>query len=284
VVGVTWRIAIVHTTLHRYAQRVHSSYNEARIVPLTLEHQLCLEARVEIDPGARPYQYWDYWGTVVNAFDLHTPHAELMVRGRSVVETATPSVPRAGLSWARLAESAVCDRFSELLTPTAYVPSVDDELLEVTESLRSQPTPGEAAWAASAWVRDRLVYEPGVTDVDTSAAGALAKGRGVCQDFAHLTLALLRTLGIPARYISGYLHPNPDGVVGQTVQGQGHAWVEWWTGDWVAWDPTHGVPVGERHVVVGRGRDYADVPPLKGIYEGSPAVAHDVTVELTRTG
>jgi transglutaminase-like putative cysteine protease len=119
--------------------------------------------------------------------------------------------------------------------------------------------------------------------VTTPADGALKSGKGVCQDFAHLALGLLRSLGIPSRYVSGYLHPREDAPIGETVEGQGHAWVEWWCGTWVAWDPAHGIPAGHRHIAVGRGRDYADVPPLKGIYQGAPSVAHEVTVEITRT-
>jgi transglutaminase-like putative cysteine protease len=89
-------------------------------------------------------------------------------------------------------------------------------------------------------------------------------------------------VGIPARYVSGYLYPNADGAVGDTVAGQSHAWVEWWCGDWVAFDPTNGGPAGLRHVTVARGRDYADVTPLKGVYHGAPSTGLGVTVEITR--
>jgi transglutaminase-like putative cysteine protease len=133
------------------------------------------------------------------------------------------------------------------------------------------------------WVRGRLRYEQGATTVSSSAADALAEGRGVCQDFAHLALALLRSAGIPARYVSGYLYPNEDGGAGE-VQGQSHAWIEAWVGDWAPFDPTSGTTPGERHVVVARGRDYADVAPLKGIYHGGPSDALHVVVALTRLG
>jgi transglutaminase-like putative cysteine protease len=118
--------------------------------------------------------------------------------------------------------------------------------------------------------------------VQTSAQEAWDQGQGVCQDIAHLTVALLRENGLPARYVSGYLHPSPRAGIGQAVAGQSHAWVEYWAGDWVAADPTNQASVGEGHVVVARGRDYGDVPPLKGIYHGAPSVSMDVTVEVTR--
>jgi transglutaminase-like putative cysteine protease len=123
---------------------------------------------------------------------------------------------------------------------------------------------------------------PGATGVRTDAQEAWDKGQGVCQDMAHVTVALLRATGLPARYVSGYLHPDTKAKPGSTAVGQSHAWVEYWAGSWTALDPTSGAPVGERHVVVARGRDYADVPPLKGIYHGPPESAMTVTVEVTR--
>lgn len=104
----------------------------------------------------------------------------------------------------------------------------------------------------------------------------------MCQDFVQLAIALLRTMGIPARYASGYLHPQADAQIGDTVHGESHAWCEAWTGDWRPFDPTNAVAIGERHVLVARGRDYRDVPPLKGIVSGAPSTTPAVSVELTR--
>ncbi len=98
----------------------------------------------------------------------------------------------------------------------------------------------------------------------------------------HLSLAVLRAMGIPARYDSGYFHPDASGAIGVKVLGESHAWIETWTGEWRGYDPTNLLPVGERHAVVARGRDYADVAPLRGIYNGPPGSSSEVTVELTR--
>ena len=155
-------------------------------------------------------------------------------------------------------------------------------LAEAARERTQGADPLETASAIAAWVRERVEYMPGATGVQTSAQEARDQGQGVCQDIAHLTVALLRETGLPARYVSGYLHPRPKAGLGQAVAGQSHAWVEYWAGDWVAADPTNQASVGEGHVVVARGRDYADVPPLKGIYHGAPSVAMDVTVEVTR--
>jgi transglutaminase-like putative cysteine protease len=123
----------------------------------------------------------------------------------------------------------------------------------------------------------------GVTGVRTSAQEAWQDGRGVCQDFAHIALGALRALGVPARYVSGYLHPDPAAPVGRTVTGQSHAWVEWWAGDWYGFDPTNGKVAGLDHVVVATGRDYGDVSPFRGVISGGAGSRMDVRVELTRT-
>ncbi len=278
---MSWRISVVHSTEHRYAEEVRASYNEARVTPLNLPSQTCLDARVEIEPAVRQFQYVDYWGTVVTSFDTQLPHASLTVTGRSTVETHLSAPPQQAMTWAGLSDSKVLDAFAEYLVPTSYVPPLPRAVAELREAIPSRPV--DAAHLACEWVRDQLRYQPGVTDVMTSATEALEHGHGVCQDFTHLALGVLRGMGIPARYVSGYLHPNADAGIGDTIEGQSHAWVEWWCGDWVAWDPTHGVPAGERHVVIGRGRDYADLPPLKGIFQGPPAIEHEVRVAITRT-
>jgi len=280
---MSWRIAVRHRTGYRYAGPVQASYNEARLTPPSLDGQRTLQTALDITPAVRPLRYLDYWGTTVDAFDIHVPHTELVVLATSTVETASPRPVPVGAGWPDLADAAVQNRFAELLAASPYVPA-EPELAEVGRSLRAGSTPMQAGLRAAAWTHETLRYQRGATHVHTSSAEARAAGKGVCQDFAHVTLALLRAIGLPARYVSGYLHPTVEAEVGETTAGESHAWVEFWAGDWVAVDPTSLADVGSRHVLLARGRDYADVRPLSGIYSGPAAKHFAVTVEVTRLG
>ncbi len=276
-----WRIRVVHTTGYAYQSPVTASYNEARLTPRSNSRQNVVLNRVETIPATRSYRYIDYWGTAVTAFDLHAPHTDLTVTSSSVVETEPqgPSVTDAG--WGDLHSEAVLDRFDELLRPTQHTPS-SKRVSSVAKKIAKDRRPGEAVAAAAEWVRGALKYLPGTTSVHSSGLDALNSGKGVCQDFVHLSLMLLRGMGIPGRYVSGYLHPDEDAVVGDTVDGRSHAWIEAWTGDWWSFDPTNDCEISEQYISVGAGRDYTDVAPLKGIYSGEGATDLDVIVEVTR--
>lgn len=278
---MTWRVRVRHTTGYRYDSEVTASYNEARLVPQTGLTQLTLESTVETVPKARQQRYWDYWGTQVTSFDLHTPHTELEVTAMSVVETADATAPPVECTWELLRSDAVRDEHVELLAPSPRAVA-DRTLLAVVAEVAGL-SPYETMMALIERVRDHVAYRPGSTGVSTSAVEAWQLGAGVCQDIAHVSLTLLRGAGIPARYVSGYLHPGGEAaVIGEAVRGESHAWVEAWLGAWYPFDPTNGVPAGERHVVVARGRDYADVTPLKGVYAGGGSQSLGVVVEVTR--
>ena len=277
---MSWRIAVKHRTGHKYETPARSSYNEVRMTPATVDGQHALQSRVETSPAAVTFRYVDYWGTIVHAFDVHMPHTELVVTATSVVETAAAGPEPSSVGWSDFDE-AHCDRFAELLAPSRYVIE-EPELDEVGADLAGQHAPADAGRRAVEWVNEQLDYVRGVTHVSTTSIEARAGGKGVCQDFAHVALALLRATGLPARYVSGYLHPGKDAVLDEPVQAESHAWVEFWAGGWIAVDPSNLSEVGERHVVVARGRDYADVRPLTGIYSGPAAGAVGVGVELTR--
>jgi transglutaminase-like putative cysteine protease len=278
------RLRVRHVTDYRYEDPVTASYNELRVTPRTGPAQVVLESRLDVTPVGRVLEYVDYYGTVVHVLDLRVPHRSLVIVGTAVVETGWPveSARREELGWHDVQADAFTDRFTEYLQQTPYTP-VDDRVTEAAGWLRDEASPATAAEVVGSWVRASLRYEQGTTEVHTSALDALHAGSGVCQDFAHLALAVLRAAGLPARYVSGYLHPKAEAVIGETVTGESHAWIEAWDGTgWVGDDPTNGRTVGSDHVLVATGRDYADVAPVKGVIAGGGTSRLEAAVEITR--
>jgi transglutaminase-like putative cysteine protease len=276
-----WRVRVVHTSGYAYQSPVTASYNEARLTPRSNTRQNVILNRVETIPATRSYRYIDYWGTAVTAFDLHAPHTELTVSSSSVVETERPEPAAVQVTWTDLQSAAVIDRFDEVLRPTEYTPA-SEHVAAVGRRISKYHEPREAVVAAARWARGELDYIAGTTGVHSSGLDALERGKGVCQDFAHLTLILLRGMGIPGRYVSGYLHPKRQAKVGKTVDGRSHAWIQAWTGSWWNYDPTNDTEISEQYISVGIGRDYSDVSPLRGVYSGQGATDLEVVVEVTR--
>ena len=276
-----WRLQVVHRTAFHYSGAVRSSYNEARLTPESSNRQTTLRSRVEIEPAATAYGYRDYWGTTVTAFDLHNPHEELVVTGTSIVEAGPDLAEHDRVGWSTLASREVRDQFGELLAPTRLTAMAED-VVDQARAAIGDARPHEAGALVCRFVGEHMEYLSGSTNVKTNAMQAWSSGKGVCQDISHVSIGLLRALGLPARYVSGYLHPTPKAEVGRPVTGESHAWVEWWDGGWNGFDPTNSVEIGTRHVTLGRGRDYGDVPPFKGLFSGPRSEGHTVTVEVTR--
>jgi transglutaminase-like putative cysteine protease len=213
-----WRLRVVHDTGYAYQSPVTASYNEARLTPRSDSRQNVILNRVETVPATRSYRYVDYWGTTVTAFDLHAPHTELTVSSSSVVETDRPEPVTNKLTWDEMRAEAVVDEFYEFLTPTQYTPA-SRRVVAVGRRICKYNEPAEAVVAAVKWVRTELDYLRGSTGVHSSGLDALREGKGVCQDFVHLSLMVLRGMGVPARYVSGYVLPKRDAEVGVTVEG-----------------------------------------------------------------
>ncbi|GAA3011743.1 transglutaminase family protein [Kitasatospora albolonga] len=275
------RLRIRHETRVGYPSPAGSSYNELRMSPLTLPTQTVLDARVEVTPSAELWTYRDYWGTRVTVFDLADSHTSLVLTATSLVETAPPAALTAPLGRAEIVARSADSRLTEYLAGTPRT-TVGPELAALAAGAAEGLDAHEAAAALTDLVRERVSYTQGTTGVHSGAQDAWDQRAGVCQDFAHLTAALLRAAGIPARYVSGYLHPSADAGSDRPVAGESHAWVEYWSGEWTGHDPTNGTRPGESHVIVARGREYGDVPPHKGVYRGAPGEVPRVRVEFTR--
>jgi transglutaminase-like putative cysteine protease len=273
-----WRLRISHETRFEYDSPARASYNELRVTPRTERRQTALETKVVTVPAAPQYGYLDYWGTSVIAFNVDRAHEVLSIVGTSLVDTQQADDPD-DCTWGEVEDASLtmADHLSHKLFTAP-----NQELSELAGTLRGA-RPLDTAERIFEYAHQSMRYVPGVTDVHTSAIEAFADGAGVCQDFAHLALVLTRSAGLPSRYVSGYLHPDPEATVGEEVVGESHAWVEVWTGRWWGYDPTNACSVGERHIAVGRGRDYSDVPPVKGIYAGNAEAKMRATVRLTRT-
>lgn len=277
------RIRIRHTTGYRYEKPAMASYNESRMLPSSSDGQFVIYSNLDIRPNTSINTYEDYWGTKVVSFDVLSPHTELQLTATSLVEVRPRLSGGHDLSWEQLAKvSQRATQYVEQLAQTTRTRPTDDLVAAAQEIKDASSSPGEAASAIARLVGEEMEYMSGVTHVHTLASEAWPNRKGVCQDIAHITIGALRAVGIPARYVSGYLHPKREPVIGETIRGESHAWLEWFTGEWNAWDPTNLIDIGERHVKVGLGRDYNDVPPLRGVYAGAGKSQLFVSVEITK--
>jgi transglutaminase-like putative cysteine protease len=276
------QLRVVHTTGFEYDGKAVASYNQARLTPLTTPGQIVVHSRLEVTPKPWTYEYRDYFGTLVTAFEVVDPHESMRVTATSTVHTSR--LPGAGpvLGWADLETREVADRWTEYLVLPETVDPPADFAQRVKQIAADASRPGEAARAVCDLVSDEVEYLPGSTHVESVGGVAWQQRAGVCQDMVHLVLGGLRSVGIPARYVSGYFHPHTEPAVGEPVVGESHAWVEWWDQGWHAFDPTNDEEPGDRYVVVATGRDYRDVRPLSGIYSGAATSSMFVEVEVTR--
>ncbi len=276
------QLRIVHTTGYKYDGGAKASYNEARLTPTTSAEQIVVHSRLDISPVPWTYGYRDYFGAEVAAFEISEPHETLRVTSVATVHTNRPVPAPPALAWAEITSDDVADLHCEYLATDDLVACPEDLLEAAREIAAASSRPGAAAREICALVHDSMAYEPGSTDVLTTAAAAWEQRAGVCQDLVHVVIGALRAIGVPARYVSGYLHPSAEPTVGVAVAGQSHAWVEWWDAGWRGFDPTTDEAVGNRHVSIAAGRDYRDVRPLAGIYSGGCTSSMFVDVQITR--
>ncbi|HET7691351.1 MAG TPA: transglutaminase family protein [Nocardioidaceae bacterium] len=279
---MSMQLRVSHTTGYKYEGAVVASYNEARMTPVTAAGQLVLSSRLDVTPAPFVYKYRDYWGALVTAFEISDVHHELLVTATSVVQVDRHAPQPRHLSWEDVRDPLVVDRMCEYLALSGLVRPGED-LADRLVPLRSESArPGLFAHEVCRLVGDEVAYVTGSTNVQSTAVEAWEARSGVCQDIAHLCIGALRTAGVPARYVSGYLHPSSEATLGETVTGESHAWIEWWDGTWVGFDPTNMQTPDNRYVVVAAGRDYRDVAPLAGIFSGGETSSMFVEVSVTR--
>ena len=262
------RLRVEHVTVLTYDEPALEGYTEVRLRPREGEGQRCLSFALDTQPAAAVNTYRDRHDNEVLHFDVLAAHEELTITARSEVETS------GGLKGASR-ELSLLDRF-DFLAPTAMTP-FSDRVRSLAEPCRVAGD-GLATASRVLWtVRRALRYESGATDVGTSADEAIAHGVGVCQDFAHVMIAACRLLGVPARYVSGYIYaPESASALAS------HAWVDVFADrqGWHSLDPTHDTAQGPQHVRVAVGRDYTDVPPTRGVFKGNGRESLAVAVRL----
>jgi transglutaminase-like putative cysteine protease len=279
--------ALRYLTEYRYDAPVTDNLNALRVRPATTSTQRCDDFTVRIEPEARIGRHVDYFGTEVLEFGIVRPHDYLTVEVRArVVTTEAPQPPEA--PWAALAAESYEEVAGEFLLPAADEP--DEGLLDELHAAVVAGTPLATLLRVNELIPDRFEYRPGVTYVGSTVQEFLEAGAGVCQDYVHLALILLRHHGIAARYVSGYLWAAPENGSQNSVEVETHAWLEALlpgAGEggepvWVGADPTNRRLAGATHVKIGHGRHYADVPPIKGVYQGGARAKLEASVEMSR--
>jgi transglutaminase-like putative cysteine protease len=282
------RFAIHYLTEYRYDEPVSDNLNVLRVTPASTPSQVLEDFRVRVDPEARLHRHTDYYGTQVVEFGITRPHEHLTIDVRARVTTQEPPAPQ-GASWAALGDPGYRTAGAEYLLPAPIDERWHPALAELEKAVRGA-TPAETLRALCELIPDRFEYRAGVTYVGSRVEDLLEGGAGVCQDFAHLGLALLRDLDIAARYVSGYFYaPAPDDADAASAEVQTHAWLEaLLPGEdgaeprWAGADPTNRRLVGPEHVKIGHGRRYDDIPPVKGVFRGGSGSKMESSVRMTR--
>lgn len=276
---------IRHLTKFRYKTPITESVMETRMHPRSDGNQRCLTFHLSVSPRCRAFSYRDHLGNHIHHFDIPGLHSQLVVVAESLVDVqpATMPGPLLGLdSWSELDTMVMGGDYWEFLFPSEYAQPTD-LLMDLRSSLNigRRDDPLSLLHEINDKLYSEFDYVPQSTRVDSPIDEALRSKKGVCQDFAHVMIALVRSLRVPCRYVSGYLyHRTQDND--RSAEGATHAWVEALLPrlGWVGFDPTNRLLAGERHIRTAIGRDYADVPPTRGIFRGQTASELSVAVRV----
>lgn len=276
------RLQVTHRTRFEYASPVRESFNEVRLKPVTNEHQVCDSFLLKVLPAVRLSHYTDFHANCIHMFDVPDPHTSLQVESfaRVTTKSLALALDASPAPLSRLAECQKMERCFDFLRDSTHIeksPEIWRLALDVTAD---QTDVWQAAQAILGHVHRNFTYTPNVTTVHTHVREVLEDKRGVCQDLAHVMIGMCRAIGIPALYVSGYLYDGPRGqLVGTQAS---HAWCEVFLPGvgWRGLDPTNNQPADERYIKIAVGTDYADVPPVRGMYKGTTARTMTVDVQI----
>jgi transglutaminase-like putative cysteine protease len=278
--------SIRHLTRFEYASSVCETLMETRMHPRTDTNQRCLTFTLSVSPRCRVFSYRDHLGNNIHHFDIPGEHKTLVIIAESLVELQrlAPVPDRLDPSaWQELDETVAQGDYLEMLLPSTFA-TPTPALLELARELNvvRREDPLSLLRELNTRLYNYFEYVPSSTRVDSPIDEAISNRQGVCQDYAHTMIALLRQIGIPCRYVSGYLYHAPDASL-QSVALATHAWVDAFLPrlGWVGFDPTNNVLAHESHIRTALGRDYADVPPTHGMYRGGAAGQLHVAVHVT---
>ena len=277
--------SVRHTTRFHYEPAVRESLMEVRLQPRSEGDQRCLSFTLDVDPAANIMQYRDFAGNTVHHFDIAGTHKVVKVTAQSAVEVQPVPAPRAadGGDWADLDALIAGNDHWEMLLPSHFAqssPPLEQLANELGWTRRGNPL--ALLTELNEAIYNLFAYVPNSTQVDSPIEDALRNRQGVCQDFAHIMIALVRRLQIPCRYVSGYMFHRDESEKDRSLEGASHAWVEALVPrlGWIAFDPTNNLVGGDRHIRVAIGRDYADVPPTRGVYKGEAQSELSVAVTV----
>ncbi len=265
--------SVRHITLYSYSAPVRESITEVYKQPRSENGQRCLQFTLTTSPRAALTPYNDHHGNTIHYFTIPTPHDELRIVADMLIERHQPPALPAALdadTWEALDHQTATQDFWAMLTPssrTPITPLVEQFAGQINAVRRADPL--TLLRQINSAIFEAFDYVPNATAVDSPIDDALTARKGVCQDFAHVMLAVVRRLGIPCRYVSGYLYYRRD--LDRSTPDATHAWVEAYLPSlgWIGFDPTNNILAAERHIRVAIGRDYDDVPPTHGIFKGT---------------
>lgn len=277
-------LRLVHRTHYHYPGFAQQSQNEVRLMPLTDDTQVCKEFRITVSPWTKVHCYREPGG-MVHHFGVRNPHAELDILAEATVETHIDNpfatVDMNDRDWSFYGSATTAAMYAEFLAPSPYV-SEHPACRKIADDVRaaSDGTIFGFLMELNRYINASLDYDPDVTHVHTKLDDVVDLQAGVCQDFAHLMIGCCRSIGIPARYVSGYLYvANAEGMRGEQAT---HAWLECILpgGRWLGLDPTNDLLANDRYIRVHTGRDYSEVAPTRGVYVGPVASSLDVSVSV----